>query len=399
MPPTICKNVGSSKYAPLTNLSSQLQPIHLPASCVYKSSRQLQQQHQQQREQQQQKTKQLQEQNSRAQQEQPEKTTGSELVLKQEQPMMVPQPLSTPNSLMYPNPSSRPPSVSSMMGMGMSPNINAGMSNGMMGGQNHMYHHGGMPLRPGMSPISPANSGGPMSVPPPQGSCPLPYPSPLAMGGSPMNPMMNFRRTPIQPPPTYEMAVASPATSTTSSSYQNKPFAMDDGLPSIARHAVDTNALLVNVLLYDTFLNIFRDHNFDSCTICVCNAGPKCVGNIRGADSGVYLALNGSFMSEKSSSGGGGGGSNGYNNHSHGAFGMIDSPYNHQNHNQGHQNGYVDEDPINCHCGFSAVVNRRLAHRSGLFYEDEMEITGMAEDPAAYKKGSILTYILGECQK
>lgn len=33
--------------------------------------------------------------------------------------------------------------------------------------------------------------------------------------------------------------------------------------------------LLVNVLLADTVLNVFRDHNFDSCTLCVCNAGPK----------------------------------------------------------------------------------------------------------------------------
>lgn len=30
--------------------------------------------------------------------------------------------------------------------------------------------------------------------------------------------------------------------------------------------------LMLNVLLADTVLNVFRDHNFDSCTLCVCNA-------------------------------------------------------------------------------------------------------------------------------
>lgn len=29
--------------------------------------------------------------------------------------------------------------------------------------------------------------------------------------------------------------------------------------------------LLLNVLLADTVLNVFRDHNFDSCTLCVCD--------------------------------------------------------------------------------------------------------------------------------
>lgn len=33
--------------------------------------------------------------------------------------------------------------------------------------------------------------------------------------------------------------------------------------------------LLLNVLLADTVLNVFRDHNFDSCTLCVCNAGAR----------------------------------------------------------------------------------------------------------------------------
>ncbi|CAO1404623.1 unnamed protein product [Diamesa hyperborea] len=125
----------------------------------------------------------------------------------------------------------------------------------------------------------------------------------------------------------------------------------------------EANSLLVNILLYDSSLNIFRDHNFDSCTLCVCNAGPKCVGNIRGSDSGIYLSLSASCH------------------------------FNENANTQQHQNGYVDDDPIQCNCGFSAVVNRRLAHKTGLFYEDEMEITGMAVDPACHKKPSLLSII------
>lgn len=46
------------------------------------------------------------------------------------------------------------------------------------------------------------------------------------------------------------------------------------------------------------------------------------------------------------------------------------------NQSNGLGSGLLEEDPIRCSCGFSAVVNRRLAYRAGLFYEDEMEITG-----------------------
>lgn len=35
-----------------------------------------------------------------------------------------------------------------------------------------------------------------------------------------------------------------------------------------------------------------------------------------------------------------------------------------------------DDEAIRCNCGFSAVVNRRLSYKAGLFIEDELEITG-----------------------
>ncbi|XP_055536254.1 mediator of RNA polymerase II transcription subunit 13 isoform X2 [Wyeomyia smithii] len=479
LPPPICKYVGSSKYAPLQQLPSQLmQPqVTLSMNCYYKSSSQLRKEKQERekyiklRELQEHQEIQQQQQQTQLENISPNACAVNNNMLKQEHAMItVPQPLSTPNSLTmnggghpYSNPPSqggqsqplsRPPSVNSlpgMMGSGGSLMSPSPMNNGIMG--NNMFHPGGIgmnvQLRQGMSPISPATPGGgsaaggnSMRVPTPQGSCPLPYPSPIGApnGGSmtinnipgspnPLN-QMAFRRTPILPPPPYDVAVASPATSTTSS-YHNKQFGMDDGpqtpfamangtngSSSQQRIAIETNALLVNVLLYDTSLNIFRDHNFNSCTLCVCNAGPKCVGNIRGADSGPYLPLPGtSFLGNVGKSGGNSEREakstpssvshfNGNNNHNNnGAFGMMDSP---ANNNQGTnsamvainsstlQNGYLDEDPIICTCGFSALVNRRLAHRAGMFYEDELEITGMAEDPASRKKKSLLEFLLGK---
>lgn len=75
------------------------------------------------------------------------------------------------------------------------------------------------------------------------------------------------------------------------------------------------------------------------------------MGNIRGADAGVYLPQPGTPMSPYVPPG-------------------VFSPGHH----------LPEEDPIRCSCGFSAVVNRRLSHRSGLFFEDEMEITGLCEE-------------------
>lgn len=78
-------------------------------------------------------------------------------------------------------------------------------------------------------------------------------PRPPLRGVSPYPASPAWRPTPTQPPPPY-----SPA---------QPP----------ARRPPEANSLVVNILLGDTALNIFRDHNFDSCTLCVCNAGPKVI--------------------------------------------------------------------------------------------------------------------------
>ncbi|XP_050433794.1 mediator of RNA polymerase II transcription subunit 13 isoform X2 [Adelges cooleyi] len=262
-PPAIAKMVGSSKYAPLTNLPSQnLPPLVLPSNCVYKpssfvyhSSHPSQIQHHTP---------------------QPEKPT-----------QMVPPPASSANNNLVPN-------------------MN----------RNSHYHH-------------------PMMM------SPSPHSTPWPGGGNQYHhrpPSQQMQHQQVPPPP-YSPAI---------SQHHN----MNVTSASMSPPVPEANSIVVIVLLTDSLLNVFRDHNFDSCTLCVCNAGPKVVGNIRGTDAAVYLThtLTPNGYSSQ------------YQQH-HMSVGMPG-----------------DEDGIRCSCGFSAVVNRRLSHKSGLFPEDEAEITGLVED-------------------
>ncbi|XP_061888240.1 mediator of RNA polymerase II transcription subunit 13-like isoform X1 [Entelurus aequoreus] len=88
----------------------------------------------------------------------------------------------------------------------------------------------------------------------------------------------------------------------------------------------ETHSLYAILLLSDSVLNVFKDRNFDSCCICACNM------NVKGADVGVYIP---------------------------------DS---------------TCEDQYRCMCGFSAIVNRQLAHGTGLFLEDELDIYGRSSE-------------------
>lgn len=88
----------------------------------------------------------------------------------------------------------------------------------------------------------------------------------------------------------------------------------------------EAHSLYFVLLLSDSVLNVFKDRNFDSCCICACNM------NVKGADVGVYIP---------------------------------DS---------------TREDQYRCMCGFSAIVNRRLAHGTGLFLEDELDIFGRTSE-------------------
>ncbi|XP_064647452.1 mediator of RNA polymerase II transcription subunit 13-like isoform X2 [Lineus longissimus] len=137
------------------------------------------------------------------------------------------------------------------------------------------------------------------------------------------------QRTPMS----YELQ--SPASN--ASSYLNK------NLNSIDNHGTNSqvpeaHSLTVNLVLSDTILNLFKDHNFDSCNICVCNM------SIKGADVGIYIP-----------------------------------------------ESLVSQEPqYKCACGFSAVMNRKYGHNSGLFYEDEVDITGIRDDRFERHKPSLL---------
>ncbi|XP_054714520.1 mediator of RNA polymerase II transcription subunit 13-like [Uloborus diversus] len=123
-------------------------------------------------------------------------------------------------------------------------------------------------------------------------------------------------------PVNYELQ--SPASS--ASSYLNKHLNSVDSSGTTSS-IPEAHSLLVNLVIADSMLNLFKDHNFSSCTLCVCNM------NTKGADAGINLPSS-----------------------------LIPSG--------------TDEPQYKCTCGFSAVVNRHQSHRAGIFYEDELDITG-----------------------
>ena len=98
------------------------------------------------------------------------------------------------------------------------------------------------------------------------------------------------------------------------------------------------NSLTINLVLSDSILNLYRDINFNSCTMCVCTNE----GNIKGGEALMYL------------------------------------PH------------FAGDDDHNCTCGYSAVVNRKLSHLAGMFLEDEREVTSVQEDVYFKKKLSLL---------
>lgn len=127
----------------------------------------------------------------------------------------------------------------------------------------------------------------------------------------------------------------------TPSSYLNKTLNSIDNAGTNSQ-LPEVHSLLVNILLSDSILNLFRDYNFESCNICVCNM------DIRGSDIGLYLP----------------------------------------------ETGSSSESSYKCTCGFSAVVNRRFAYNAGLFYEDEVDITGIRDD--RYERRKPLLHLVSD---
>lgn len=154
----------------------------------------------------------------------------------------------------------------------------------------------------------------------------------------------------------------------------------------------EVDSLIFNILLNDSILNFFRDMNFDSCVLCACTPNEL---NIRGIDSTIYLekprdtirpSLPSTTNTPQSQTA-----PSPYHPH---MYSHQQSPYHVHSHtsmyNQSHSHGQsvssvnhnhnANNNANSCSCGFSAVVNLRLSYLSGLFYEDEVEITGIKAD-------------------
>merc|ERR1719402_959055 len=170
----------------------------------------------------------------------------------------------------------------------------------------------GASCKPGLSPISPATS---------HGEGPRSHAGPGSVGP----PSVGAPRS-VGPP-----SLASPA----SHSYHGSKSV---ATPLSTAPPPSANSLTVNLVLSDSLLNIHRDLNFNSCTLCVCTND----GNIRGGESLLYLPE------------------------------------------------FAEGEDHDCKCGFSAVMNRKLSHLSGMFLEDELEVTGLQEDVYFKKKPSLL---------
>lgn len=130
----------------------------------------------------------------------------------------------------------------------------------------------------------------------------------------------------------------------------------------------ETDALKMNIILSDSLLNIFKDHNFDSCNIC------ECTTSVMGAEIDIYLpspevpnpaiasptvatpnTLPPSALRTPMSG------------TPWGAFSADDLC-----------SAIINPAPRPCTCGFSALVNRRLAVAGNLFFEDELEVSTLS---------------------
>lgn len=107
----------------------------------------------------------------------------------------------------------------------------------------------------------------------------------------------------------------------------------------------EVNSIHLNLLLSDSVLGMLKDHNFDSCTICICNMSIK----------GTHIDC----LPQKADTVNPWRSSIAYDNlQNNSAIGELD-----------------------CSCGFSAMNNRHCSHLSGLFLEDELELTNVLYDP------------------
>lgn len=111
----------------------------------------------------------------------------------------------------------------------------------------------------------------------------------------------------------------------------------------------EVSSIQLNLLISDSLLGSFLDHNFENCTLCVCNMSIKGIPPdtipLKSETSNQWRTPGGMDPSSSPSLAG------------------------------------LNENLNECTCGFSAMTNRHYSHLSGLFIEDELEITNVLYDP------------------
>lgn len=115
----------------------------------------------------------------------------------------------------------------------------------------------------------------------------------------------------------------------------------------------EINPVQLNLILSDSPLSLLLDHNFESCTLCVCNMSIK--------DSQLDCLPQAGVNS--------GSGASSWKLPTPGMIG-TDILLNNSK-----------ESVNECTCGFNALVTRHSSHLAGLFFEDELEITNVLYDP------------------
>uniref|UniRef100_A0A0X3PKR7 Mediator of RNA polymerase II transcription subunit 13 n=1 Tax=Schistocephalus solidus TaxID=70667 RepID=A0A0X3PKR7_SCHSO len=120
----------------------------------------------------------------------------------------------------------------------------------------------------------------------------------------------------------------------------------------------EADPLKLVLILSDSLLSLFRDHNFDSCNIC------ECTSSVFGSEMEIYLPnprLPQPVPPESAVS--------------------LRTPL-----SAAPCSAFSLEDQLNptfsvsrsCTCGFSAFVNRRYATSGNLFYEDQLEVSALS---------------------
>lgn len=174
-------------------------------------------------------------------------------------------------------------------------------------------------------------------------------PPPLAFEYNPAPPNSGHPEALLFLVPRRHPSAAPPPRPTTANSRSNRdqvdhPGPVDTQSPSPDSTTIDlslirgSDALKVTLILSDSLLSFYKDHNFDSCNFC------ECTTSVLGNEIDVYLSSPPVSASANTCGGGIGGGS-------------------------------VSR---GCMCGFSAVVNRRFAVAGNLFWEDESEIASLS---------------------